>query len=81
MRVDAEGGFIDPTNFQRRVFDRVVRKAFGRNHRRVTPHTLRHTFASLHLARGSNLLWVQNMGGWQSPQVMLDTYRTSCRQD
>ncbi len=71
---NAEGRFIDPANFRVRVFDRVVRKALGRNHRRVVPHTLRHTFASLHLARGSNLLWVQNMGGWQSPQVMLDTY-------
>ncbi len=71
---NTDGSFIDPTNFRRRVFDRVVRRAFGRDHRRVTPHTLRHTFASLHLARGSNLLWVQNMGGWQSPQVMLDTY-------
>ena len=27
--------------------------------RRVTPHMLRHTFASLHLARGTNLKWVQ----------------------
>ncbi len=71
---NAAGHFIDPASFRVRVFNLVVRKAFGRNHRRVTPHTLRHTFASLHLARGSNLLWVQNMGGWQSPQVMLDTY-------
>ena len=71
---NAEGGFIDPTNFRRRVFDRVVRKALGSGHRRVTPHTLRHTFASLHLSRGTNLFWVQYTGGWRSPQVLLDTY-------
>jgi integrase len=28
-----------------------------------TPHGLRHTFASLHLARGTNLKWIQHMGG------------------
>ena len=34
---------------------------------------LRHTFASLYLAQGSNLLWVQRQGGWTSPKVLLDT--------
>ena len=30
--------------------------------------------ASLHLSRGSNLLWVQQQGGWTSPAVLLRTY-------
>ncbi len=34
--------------------------------RRFTPHGPRHTFASLHLARGTNLEWIQTQGGWSS---------------
>jgi integrase len=40
----------------------------------VTPHTLRRTYASIHLSRGTSLLWVQQQGGWQSPTVLLSTY-------
>ena len=69
------GGFIDPANFRRRVFDRVTRQALGRSRAaQIHPHSLRHTFASLHLARGTNLVWVQRQGGWKSPKVLLDTY-------
>ena len=68
------GGFIDPTNFRRRVFDKVVKRALGETSKRITPHSLRHSFASLHLSRGTNLLWVQRQGGWKSPQVLLETY-------
>ena len=42
--------------------------------RRVTPHCLRHTFASLHIARGTNLLWIQEAGGWASAKMLLDVY-------
>ena len=41
---------------------------------RITPHSLRHTFASLHLSTGTNQLWVQRQGGWKSLSVLLDTY-------
>ena len=67
------GGFIDPKDFRARVFERIVRKTLGRG-RRFTPHGLRHSFASLHLSRGTNLLWVQRQGGWTSPTVLLNTY-------
>ena len=67
------GRFIDQTNFRRRAFDPIVRKVLGK-HRRFTPHGLRHTFASIHLSRGTNLLWVQRQGGWTSPAVLLATY-------
>ena len=67
------GGFIDPRNFRSRVFDRVVRRAFGRRGR-ATPHRLRHTFASLHMARGTNLKWIQEQGGWSSAKLLLDWY-------
>ncbi len=68
------GGFIDPTNFRRRCFDRLVRTTFRSAGKRITPYALRHTFASLHLSRGTTLLWVQQVGGWKSPQVLLDPY-------
>lgn len=69
----AAGTPMEYQNFRSRVFDRIVRRAFGAG-RRVTPHMLRHTFASLHLARGTNLKWVQETGGWTSAKMLLDVY-------
>ena len=60
-------------NFRSRVFRRLVRRAFGPG-RSLTPHVLRHTWASLHLARGTNLKWVQEAGGWASAKMLLDVY-------
>jgi integrase len=68
-----DGTLLDPNNFRDRVFRRIVREAFG-PHRRFTPHGLRHTFASLHLARGTPIKWIQNRGGWASAKLVLDLY-------
>jgi len=68
-----EGGLLDPHNFRARVFDRLVRKALGPG-RRFTPHGLRHTFATLHLARGTPIKWIQAQGGWASAKLLLDWY-------
>jgi len=51
----------------------VVKDVFE-SKRRVTPHTLRHTWASLHLSRGTPLEWIRRMGGWASSQMLLDVY-------
>ena len=67
------GGFIDPHNFRARAFRRIVHSALGPD-RDFSPHGLRHTFASLHLARGTNLKWIQAMGGWASAKLLLDLY-------
>ncbi len=67
------GGFIDPHNFRARAFRRIVERALGPN-RDFSPHGLRHTFASLHLALGTNIKWLQNMGGWASAKLLLDLY-------
>jgi len=40
------------------------------------PHAMRHTFASILLSRGANLLEVQEAGGWRSATVLLTTYAT-----
>jgi len=69
-----DGGPLFSSNFRVRVFRRVVRYALGKDRRGVTPHSLRHTFASLHMARGSNLKWIQEMGGWSSAKMLLDVY-------
>ena len=68
-----EGGLLDPHNFRARVFGRLVRKALG-SKRRFTPHGLRHTFATLHLARGTPIKWIQAQGGWSSAKLLLDWY-------
>jgi len=70
---DEDGGFIDPQNFRARVFRKLVERELGKG-RDFTPHGLRHTFASLHLARGTNLKWIQAMGGWASAKLLLDLY-------
>ncbi|AMM19607.1 hypothetical protein AX769_04950 [Frondihabitans sp. PAMC 28766] len=42
--------------------------------RRVTPHALRHTAASLAISAGANVKVVQRMLGHKSAKVTLDTY-------
>ncbi len=60
-------------NFLHRVWDPFVLKAFGPD-RRVTPKSLRHTWATLHLSRGTPIEWVRKMGGWSSAKMLLDVY-------
>lgn len=42
--------------------------------KRVTPHDLRHTAASLAISAGANVKVVQRMLGHKSAKVTLDTY-------
>ena len=67
------GGYLNAANFRNRVFNRVVRRALGPTPR-VTPHVLRHTWASLHVARGTPLKWIQERGGWTTAKMLLDVY-------
>ncbi len=67
------GGFLLDVYFRNKVFFPLIKEALGegRHHR---PHDLRHTWASLHLNRGTPIKWVQAQGGWTTAKVLLDTY-------
>ena len=67
------GRMLCATYFRNKVFSKIVVGALGKG-RRVTPHYLRHTWASLHMARGTPLKWIQEQGGWTTAKVLLDTY-------
>ena len=67
------GGFLFDKYFREKIFRRVVREALGER-RYHTPHDLRHTWASLHMARGTPLKWIQASGGWTTAKILLDTY-------
>jgi integrase len=70
---NASGGFLLDVYFRNKVFFPAVRKALGPG-RHFTPHCLRHTWASLHMARGTPLKWIQEQGGWTTAKLLLDTY-------
>jgi len=67
------GGFLQGTHFRARVFNQIISKALGKG-RRYSPHCLRHTWASLHMARSTPLKWIQDQGGWTTAKLLLDTY-------
>jgi integrase len=67
------GTFLLDVYFRNKVFFPVVASALGAG-RHVTPHCLRHTWASLHIARGTPLKWIQEQGGWTTAKLLLDTY-------
>jgi integrase len=71
-----EGGYLRPGNAASGWFARAVKRAqtADATFRRVTPHDLRHTAASLAISAGANVKVVQRMLGHKSAKVTLDTY-------
>ena len=67
------GSFLLDVYFRNKVFFPAVAKAIGAG-RHLSPHCLRHTWASLHMARGTPLKWIQAQGGWTTAKLLLDTY-------
>ena len=65
------GSRILAENTVRRVWSRACKKT-GVGHRTV--HTIRHTCASLHLARGSGIERVSYLLGHSSPKITWDVY-------
>ncbi len=67
------GAFLLDVYYRNKVFYPAVRQALGEG-RHLSPHCLRHTWASLHMARGTPLKWIQEQGGWTTAKLLLDTY-------
>ena len=57
---NSKGGLIDVDNWRRRVFNKALKKA---GVRRIRIHDLRHTYATLRLSKGDNILDVANQLG------------------
>jgi integrase len=65
------GGPLDPNNLRRRVLKPLVE---GVNAPWAGFHTFRHTFASIHLSQGTNLLQLSRALGHHSPAFTLTRY-------
>ncbi len=65
------GGPLDPNNLRRRVLKPLVEEV---NAPWAGFHTFRHTFASLHLSQGTNLLQLSRALGHHSPAFTLTRY-------
>ena len=61
-----------------RDFKRVLDKAGLSDH--FSPHSLRHTFATLHLLNGAKPQWVQQQLGHASIKITVDTYGSWIRE-
>ena len=69
--INEEGQPLDQNNWRRRVFEKVLEKA---ELRRITPHDMRHTFASLLLQQGESPQYVKQQMGHHSIQITVDIY-------
>ncbi|MDF2506509.1 MAG: hypothetical protein K0Q52_368 [Microbacterium sp.] len=71
-----DGGFLRPGNSRNGWFQAAVRRCMHADSdmKRITPHDLRHTAASLAISAGANVKVIQRMLGHKSAKVTLDTY-------
>jgi integrase len=69
--VDAKGGPIDLNNWRRRVFKKALEKAELRG---VRIHDIRHSYASIRIAKGDNIQDVSKQLGHHSVKLTLDVY-------
>jgi integrase len=65
------GGLIDINNLRKRVFYKCLEKA---GLRRIRVHDLRHTYATLRINKGDNILDVSKQLGHHSIKITIDTY-------
>ena len=66
-----EGKALDSANIAKRCFHRYLEKS---GLRRVKFHSLRHSFASIHIANGESLAYIRDQLGHHSIQVTVDMY-------
>ena len=69
--INEQGQPLDQNNWRRRVFDKVLEESELRT---ITPHDMRHTFASLLLQQGESPQYVKEQMGHHSIQVTVDIY-------
>jgi len=62
---------LSKNSWRRRVFDKAVKKA---EIKRITPHQLRHTYATLRISKGDNIADVSKQLGHHSVKLTLDVY-------
>ena len=65
------GGYLNPDNMTKRFFKPCLKKAGIRD---IRFHDLRHTYASLMIAKGLPIKFIQQQMGHSSIQVTLDKY-------
>ena len=65
------GSQIDINHLRKRVFYKCLEKA---GLRRIRIHDLRHTYATLRIAKGDNILDVSKQLGHHSIKITIDTY-------
>lgn len=68
---DNEGNALDADNLYHRDFKAILKKA---ELRAIRIHDLRHTFASILIAAGHNLKYIQDQMGHSSIKVTMDLY-------
>jgi integrase len=69
--MNSRGTMIDTNNWRRWVFNKALAKA---KMRRIRIHDLRHTYATIRLAAGHNIVDVSNQLGHHSVTLTLDVY-------
>ncbi|MFZ2448791.1 MAG: tyrosine-type recombinase/integrase [Syntrophobacteraceae bacterium] len=65
------GKMVDINNLRKRVFYRALERA---KLRRIRIHDLRHTYATLRISKGDNILDVSKQVGHSSVKITLDIY-------
>jgi integrase len=65
------GRMVDPDHLRRRVFSKILEKAELRH---IRIHDLRHTYATLRISKGDNIMDVSKQLGHASVKMTLDVY-------
>jgi len=69
--ISKDGTRLDACNWRNRVFNKVLQKA---GLRKIHPHMLRHTYASLLMQDGVSLAYIRDQLGHHSIKVTVDIY-------
>lgn len=71
FRGDGKQGYLNYRSWRRWVWDPIIQEA---GVVKLTPHSTRHTYATLHLKAGCSIQWLSYQLGHSSIKVTVDTY-------